>query len=130
MHHSATMPPPDFSVNISEWPAAAQQQRVVIVTGSYAHAIDGVALTLNRLASHLLRSGHEVLVLSPGRRGAPVLRHAGTLVRVPSVPLPIWSEYRLTFGVEADGFRYSCVRKRHREASPAHATHSAACSPP
>ena len=99
MHHSATTPPPDFSVNISEWPAAAQQQRVVIVTGSYAHAIDGVALTLNRLASHLLRSGHEVLVLSPGRRGAPVLRHAGTLVRVPSVPLPIWSEYRLTFGL-------------------------------
>ena len=90
----------DFSVDTAHWPAAALQQRVVITTGSYDHAVDGVALTLNRLASHLLRHGHEVLVLSPGRaRRRPVLRHAGTLVRVPSVPLPIWSEYRLTFGL-------------------------------
>ena len=94
----------DFSVDTADWPAAALQQRVVITTGSYDHAVDGVALTLNRLASHLLRQGHEVLVLSPGRgswlrQRRPVLRHAGTLVRIPSVPLPIWSEYRLTFGL-------------------------------
>ena len=54
----------DFSVNTTLWPAAAEQHRVVIVTGSYAVAVDGVALTLNRLAAHLLRRGHEVLVLS------------------------------------------------------------------
>ena len=94
----------DFSVDTAHWPAAALQQRVVITTGSYDHAVDGVALTLNRLAAHLLRQGHEVLVLSPGRGSwlrehRPVLRHAGTLVRIPSVPLPIWSEYRLTFGL-------------------------------
>ena len=94
----------DFSVDTADWPAAALQQRVVITTGSYDHAVDGVALTLNRLAAHLLRQGHEVLVLSPGRGSwlrehRPVLRHAGTLVRIPSVPLPIWSEYRLTFGL-------------------------------
>ena len=45
----------DFSVNTSLWPAARPQQRVAIVTGSYAVAIDGVALTLNRLAAHLQR---------------------------------------------------------------------------
>ena len=94
----------DFSVDVAHWPAAALQQRVAITTGSYDHAVDGVALTLNRLAAHLLRQGHEVLVLSPGRgswlrKHRPVLRHAGSLVRVPSVPLPIWSEYRLTFGL-------------------------------
>ena len=94
----------DFSVDVAHWPAAALQQRVAITTGSYDHAVDGVALTLNRLAAHLLRQGHEVLVLSPGRgswlrQHRPVLRHAGRLVRIPSVPLPIWSEYRLTFGL-------------------------------
>ena len=56
----------DFSVDTAHWPAAALQQRVVITTGSYDHAVDGVALTLNRLAAHLLRQGHEVLALSPG----------------------------------------------------------------
>ena len=50
----------DFSVDVAHWPAAALQQRVAITTGSYDHAVDGVALTLNRLAAHLLRQGHEV----------------------------------------------------------------------
>ena len=90
----------DFSVNTTLWPAAAEQHRVVIVTGSYAVSVDGVALTLNRLAAHLLRRGHEVLVLCPAGDGQPpVLRHAGTMVRVPSVAAPIWHEYRLTFGL-------------------------------
>ena len=43
------------------------------ITGSYDHAIDGVALTLNRLAAHLLRQGREVLVL--GRDAAWLRKH-------------------------------------------------------
>ena len=92
-----------FTVDRSLWPAAAQQQRVALITGSYDRVVDGVALTLNRLVAHLLRRGHEVLVIVPQTPRRPVLRHAGALVhRVPSVPLPIWSEYRLTFGLGRD----------------------------
>ncbi len=91
---------PDFAVDRASVAAAPWQQRVALVTGSYDRNIDGVALTLNRLVAHLLRRGHEVLVLCPSTRRRPVLRHAGaTVVRVPSVPLPVWSEYRLTFGL-------------------------------
>ena len=96
---SATL---DFRVERSQHAAAAAQHRVVLVTNSYDRNIDGVALTLNRLVAHLLTRGHEVLVIVPtaGRR-RPALRAASSerLVRVPSIPLPIWSEYRLTWGL-------------------------------
>ena len=89
----------DLYVNRSLYPAAALQHRVALVTGSYDRTIDGVALTLNRLVGHLVRSGHEVLVLCPASRrraaGPAKLRPAGAPVqRVPSVPFPVWWEYR------------------------------------
>lgn len=89
-----------FRVPPTEQPRLAAQHRVAIVTGSYDQSIDGVALTLNRLAARLLQLGHSVLVLCPGDVARPpVLEHAGLLVRVPSTPLPVWSEYRLTWGL-------------------------------
>ena len=92
----------NFTVDPSLHPAASHQHRVLLVTNSYDRNIDGVALTLNRLVSHLIRRGHEVLVVVPSRpRGAqpPALVASGRLVRVPSVKLPIWWEYRLTWGL-------------------------------
>lgn len=90
----------DFGVGRDARAVLASQQRVAIVTGSYDVTIDGVALTLNRLAHHLERAGHAVLVLCPGREGAPrTLVPAGTVVRVPSIAMPVWSEYRLTWGL-------------------------------
>lgn len=91
----------DFFADPLLYPQAAQQHRIVLVTSSYDRNIDGVALTLNRLVGHLIRRGHEVLVIVPsvGRR-QPALRAAGSrLVRVPSVAFPIWNEYRLTWGI-------------------------------
>ena len=89
-----------FAVDRSQWPAAIRQQRVALVTVSYDSVVDGVALTLNRLVAHLLRRGHEVLVICPRTPHHPVIVHPGTpVVRVPSLPLPIWSEYRLTAGL-------------------------------
>ena len=91
----------DFFVNRSEYPAAALQQRVALVTAAYDRSIDGVALTLNRLVAHLMRQGHEVLVIVPatGKR-EPTLTAAGApVVRVRSIPCPVWSEYRLTWGL-------------------------------
>ena len=86
----------DFFVNRSEYPAAALQQRVALVTAAYDRSIDGVALTLNRLVAHLMRQGHEVLVIVPatGKR-EPTLTAAGApVVRVRSIPCPVWSEYQ------------------------------------
>ena len=95
---SATL---DFRVDRSQHAAAAAQHRVVLVTNSYDRNIDGVALTLNRLVAHLLRRGHEVLVVVPtaGRRRPALRASSSWLVRVPSVRLPIWWEYRLTWGL-------------------------------
>jgi phosphatidylinositol alpha 1,6-mannosyltransferase len=57
-------------------------------------------------AAHLLRRGHAVLVLCPGAPGRPLaLRPAVKVVRVPSVPLPVWSEYRLTWGLGRSAVR-------------------------
>ena len=93
----------NLSFAVDRGPAAAHQQRVALVTGSYDSVIDGVALTLNRLAAYLLQGGHEVMVICP-RAHTPVLIHSSApVVRVPSLPLPIWSEYRLTFGLGREG---------------------------
>jgi len=97
----------DFFADPLLHPQAAQQHRVVLVTNSYDRNIDGVALTLNRLVAHLTRRGHEVLVVVPsaGNR-PPALRAAGSrLVRVPSWSFPIWSEYRLTWGLGREAQR-------------------------
>jgi len=69
-----------------------------VVTSSYNYIRDGVALTLNRLVAYLERHGVEVLVFAPVGKTAAVA-HAGTLVPVPSMPLPPRPEYRLAFGL-------------------------------
>jgi phosphatidylinositol alpha 1,6-mannosyltransferase len=72
--------------------------RVALVTSSYNFIADGVALTLNRLVGYLLAQDVEVLVFAP-IAPTPAFAHQGTLVPVPSVPLPGRPEYRLTFGL-------------------------------
>lgn len=73
-------------------------KRIALFTGAYNHIADGVSLTLNRLVEHLERKGVSVRVFAPTVDDPP-LDHAGTLVPVPSVPLPGRSEYRLTLGI-------------------------------
>lgn len=72
--------------------------RVALVTSSYNFIRDGVALTLNRLVGYLEAQGVQVLVFAPVA-SKPALVHKGTLVAVPSMPLPGRPEYRLTFGL-------------------------------
>lgn len=72
--------------------------RVALVTSSYDFIADGVALTLNRLVGYLERHGIEVLVFAP-TADKPALAHQGTLVSVPSMPLPGRPEYRLAPGL-------------------------------
>ena len=72
--------------------------RVALVTSSYNYIPDGVALTLNRLVGYLERQGIEVRVFAPTAR-QPAFAHQGTVVPVPSIPLPGRPEYRLALGM-------------------------------
>lgn len=75
--------------------------RVALVTSSYNFIADGVALTLNRLVGYLLDHGVEVLVFAPVA-DKPAFAHQGTVVPVPSRPLPQRPEYRLVLGMPPD----------------------------
>lgn len=79
---------------------AGVSRRIALFTGAYNHIADGVSLTLNRLVAHLERTGAEVLVFAPTVDNPPV-EHAGTLVSIPSVPMPGRPEYRISLGIPA-----------------------------
>src|ERR1700758_22245 len=72
--------------------------RVALITSSYNFIADGVALTLNRLVGYLESHGVEGLGFAP-TADKPALVHQGTLVSVPSIPLPGRPEYRLALGL-------------------------------
>ena len=72
--------------------------RIALVTSSYNFIADGVALTLNRLVGYLEKQDVEVLVFAPVGRD-PAFAHQGTLMPVPSLPLPVRTEYRLALGM-------------------------------
>src|SRR5919204_395272 len=69
--------------------------RIALFTGNYNHIPDGVSLTLNRLVAYLERGGAAVQVYAP-TIASPPIRHAGTLVAVPSIPAPGRPEYRVS----------------------------------
>lgn len=79
-------------------PEHGSSKRIALFAGAYNHIADGVSLTLNRLVEHLQKNGASVRVFAP-TDGDPAIDHAGTLVPVPSVPLPGRSEYRLSLGL-------------------------------
>ncbi|MEU6236553.1 glycosyltransferase family 1 protein [Kitasatospora sp. NPDC047058] len=78
--------------------------RVVIVTESFPPEVNGVAHSVLRTAEHLVRRGHQPLVITPApARGADCPPHtfgAGParelpVVRIPSVPLPGYPQVRI-----------------------------------
>ncbi|MFB6248348.1 MAG: glycosyltransferase family 4 protein [Salinibacter sp.] len=73
-------------------------KRVALFAGAYNHIADGVALTLNNLVEHLQGRGIPVRVFAPTVED-PALNHAGTLIPVPSIPVPGRSEYRCSLGL-------------------------------
>lgn len=78
--------------------------RVALVTSSYAYIADGVALTLNRLVRYLRAKGVEVVTFTPVP-GTPPFEPEGEVVPTPSAAMPLRPEYRLTFGLGANGKR-------------------------
>lgn len=85
--------------------------RVALVTGAYNYITDGISLTLNRLVSYLESRGVEVLVFAPTAPAA-AFPHAGSLVPVPSVPVPGRTEYRFALGLPR------AARRRLRDFDP------------
>jgi phosphatidylinositol alpha 1,6-mannosyltransferase len=61
--------------------------RVAIVTESFLPVINGVSNTVLHVVEHLVRCGHQVLVIAPG--AGPDSYHDAAVVRVPAVDLPV-----------------------------------------
>ncbi|MDI3386675.1 glycosyltransferase family 1 protein [Streptomyces sp. B-S-A8] len=74
--------------------------RVVIVTESFPPDVNGVAHCATQTVNHLLRRGHEPLVVAPAAPGAPPGSPFGTngpcpVLRVRSLPLPGYPQVRV-----------------------------------
>ena len=93
MPRTDTLPTPLLSS------ARRPPKRVALFAGAYSHIADGVSLTLNRLVAHLEQQDVEVRVFAPTNDDPAIPDHAGTLVSVPSIPVPGRSEYRLSLGL-------------------------------
>src|SRR5882757_3009197 len=74
------------------------QLRVALFSGNYQYIRDGANRALNRWVEFLECQGAAVRVYSPTGDEA-AFSHAGTLVSVPSIPMPYRSEYRLAMGL-------------------------------
>ncbi|WP_043269218.1 glycosyltransferase family 1 protein [Streptomyces sp. CT34] len=89
--------------------------RVVIVTESFPPDVNGVAHCALETARHLVRRGHEPLVIAPLGGSAPAAGPYGyespcPVVRVPSMPLPGYPQVRIAL----PGRRLSAALTGHR----------------
>ncbi len=71
-----------------------QPARVAVFSGNFNCCIDGHSRTINRLVAYLEALGSEVMVFAP-RAPNPTPTQGGTLIPIPSAPIPARSEYRL-----------------------------------
>jgi phosphatidylinositol alpha 1,6-mannosyltransferase len=70
--------------------------RLAVITGNFDTVVDGVSLTLQRQVNFLSSRGIPVRVFAP--RGADVLDHSHTVVRMPSVGV-LGTPYRFAMGL-------------------------------
>ncbi len=72
--------------------------RIAYVTESFSPVVNGVAITAMRVAEHLVRRGHEPLVIAPEPASGsprPDAELCYPVARMPSVALPIYPEFRV-----------------------------------
>ncbi|MCW2724892.1 MAG: glycosyl transferase group 1 [Frankiales bacterium] len=67
--------------------------RVALVTESVLPQVNGVTNSVLRVCEQMHRLGHEVLVVAPG--DGPTTWAGARVVRTPSVPLPVYGDFRL-----------------------------------
>jgi phosphatidylinositol alpha 1,6-mannosyltransferase len=72
--------------------------RVALFSGNYNYLREGANQALNRLVGYLESAGHCVRVYSPVT-DTPAFPPQGTLVPVPSIALPVRTEFRLALGL-------------------------------
>lgn len=72
--------------------------KVALATGNYHHIRDGVSITLNRWVQFLMEKGVDVRIFAP-TVDQPQMEAQGTMIAVPSVPIPFRPEYRLSTGL-------------------------------
>ena len=88
--------------------------RIALFTGNYNYLREGANNALNRLVGHILERGGKVRVYSP-TSPSPAFAPVGTLISVPSFPLPLRSEFRVATGLnrrlvrDIRGFRPNIV---------------------
>ncbi|KUL37619.1 glycosyltransferase family 4 protein [Actinoplanes awajinensis] len=76
--------------------------RIALVTESFLPDVNGVAHSVVRTAEHLVRTGHEPIVIAPEPAPGPApITMPYPVVRVPSVPLPGYPQIRLGLPVPA-----------------------------
>lgn len=69
--------------------------RIAIVTETYAPEINGVALTVARLAHGLCQRGHAVQIVRPRQSGISTSSGNEETIAVPGIPLPMYRELRI-----------------------------------
>ncbi len=72
--------------------------RIAYVTESFPPVVNGVAITATRVAEHLVRRGHEPLVIAPEPAPGsprPDAELNYPVARMPSVALPVYPEFRV-----------------------------------
>ncbi|MFD6417916.1 glycosyltransferase family 4 protein [Streptomyces sp. NPDC060194] len=85
--------------------------RVAIVTESFPPDVNGVAHCTLQTARHLVRRGHDVLVVAPAPADSAEQTAAPCpVVRVPSLPLPGYPQVRIAL----PGRRFSTAIEAHR----------------
>ena len=72
--------------------------RIALFSGNYNGVRDGANQALNRLVGYLLRRGVKVRIYSPTVE-EPAFPPTGDLIPVPSVPIPLRPEYRMSLGL-------------------------------
>ena len=72
--------------------------RIALFSGNYNYVREGANQALNRLVSRALERGHAFRIYSPVT-DTPAFEPAGDLVPVPSIALPVRSEFRLASGL-------------------------------
>jgi glycosyltransferase involved in cell wall biosynthesis len=80
--------------------------RIVLWTETFLPHVDGVVTRLTYTLEALRRAGDEALVVAPARRGLPECYAGARVVGVPSLPLPIYSDF-------AVGLPFASRRARH-----------------
>jgi phosphatidylinositol alpha 1,6-mannosyltransferase len=72
--------------------------RIAIITESFPPDVNGVAHSVVRIAEHLVKRGHQLMVVAPAPSSATRAvtgAHPYRVVRVPSVPVPRYRSFRL-----------------------------------